>query len=94
MDMATETVGVAGTQFSCWRILLSMRLHLATAAFMICAFVAPVSAQTKSYPRPQIASATGKPAPDFVLQDQSGNAFQLADQRGKWALLYFYRGYW
>jgi len=56
----------------------------------------PVSmaAQSKAYPKPQVASATGKPAPDFTLKDQSGKRFKLHSQHGKWVLLYFYRGYW
>jgi len=45
-------------------------------------------------PRPAIASATGKPVPDFVLRDQDGKEFALASQRGHRVLLMFYRGYW
>ena len=45
-------------------------------------------------PKPQIASAVGQLAPDFTLTDQSGQPFQLADQRGHRVLLIFYRGYW
>ena len=32
----------------------------------------------------------GGPAPDFTLNDQDGNPVSLADQRGRWALVYFY----
>jgi peroxiredoxin Q/BCP len=32
----------------------------------------------------------GGPAPDFTLDDQDGNPVSLADQRGHWALVYFY----
>jgi thioredoxin-dependent peroxiredoxin len=32
----------------------------------------------------------GKPAPDFVLQDQSGRPSSLKDYAGKWVVLYFY----
>ncbi|MEA2332904.1 MAG: thioredoxin-dependent peroxiredoxin [Thermoleophilaceae bacterium] len=32
----------------------------------------------------------GAPAPDFTLQDQDGQPVSLADQRGRWALVYFY----
>lgn len=46
------------------------------------------------YPKPQIASATGQPAPNFTLKDQDGHEFSLASQRGHWVLLFFYRGYW
>lgn len=31
-----------------------------------------------------------KPAPDFSLLDQNGQARSLADYRGKWLVLYFY----
>ena len=50
--------------------------------------------QSKPYPKPQVASAEGKLAPDFILKDQYGKGFRLADQRGHWVLLFFYRGYW
>jgi cytochrome oxidase Cu insertion factor (SCO1/SenC/PrrC family) len=45
-------------------------------------------------PAPQIASAAGKPAPDFTLRDQSGMPVHLAGLRGHMVLLVFYRGYW
>jgi peroxiredoxin Q/BCP len=32
----------------------------------------------------------GQPAPDFTLLDQNGKPVRLADQRGKWVVLYFY----
>jgi peroxiredoxin Q/BCP len=32
----------------------------------------------------------GGPAPDFTLDDQDGNPVSLADQRGRWTLVYFY----
>ena len=32
----------------------------------------------------------GAPAPDFTLDDQDGNPVSLADQRGRWVLVYFY----
>ena len=44
--------------------------------------------------RPQIASAVGKPAPNFTLQDQHGKTVRLASLRGRRVLLIFYRGYW
>lgn len=55
---------------------------------------AMVFSQAKPYPKPQTASAEGKVAPDFTLKNQEGKQFKLADQRGHWVLLYFYRGYW
>ena len=45
-------------------------------------------------PSPQIASAVGKPAPNFTLQDQHGRTVRLASLRGRRVLLIFYRGYW
>ena len=45
-------------------------------------------------PRPQIASAVGKPAPNFALQDEHGKTVRLASLRGRRVLLIFYRGYW
>jgi cytochrome oxidase Cu insertion factor (SCO1/SenC/PrrC family) len=45
-------------------------------------------------PKSQVASAEGKPAPEFTLQDQQGKTFRLASMRGKRVLLIFYRGYW
>jgi peroxiredoxin Q/BCP len=32
----------------------------------------------------------GGPAPEFTLDDQDGNPVSLADQRGRWTLVYFY----
>ena len=46
-------------------------------------------AQTKPYPKPQTANATGHLAPDFTLKDQDGKSFTLSDQRGHWVLLFF-----
>jgi len=62
----------------------------------ILVWLVPISmfAQGKPYPKPQVGSSTGKPAPDFTLTDQSGKPFKLSQQQGKWVLLYFYRGYW
>jgi cytochrome oxidase Cu insertion factor (SCO1/SenC/PrrC family) len=45
-------------------------------------------------PKPQIASAEGKPAPDFTLKDQNGHDFTLSSLHGNPVLLIFYRGYW
>jgi cytochrome oxidase Cu insertion factor (SCO1/SenC/PrrC family) len=53
-----------------------------------------VMGQTQPYPKPQVGSAEGKHAPDFILKDQEGKEFKLSDQRGHWVLLFFYRGYW
>jgi cytochrome oxidase Cu insertion factor (SCO1/SenC/PrrC family) len=53
-----------------------------------------VAVCTVAQQRPQLEPANGKNAPDFTANDQNGNAFKLSSQRGKWVLLYFYRGYW
>ena len=45
-------------------------------------------------PKPQIASAEGKLAPDFTLKDQDGHDVTLSSLRGAPVLLIFYRGYW
>lgn len=45
-------------------------------------------------PRPQVASAAGKLAPDFTLTDQKGKSLRLSSLRGKRVLLIFFRGYW
>ncbi len=66
-------------------VCLAILVWLATIA---------VFAQGKQYPKPQVESSAGKPAPDFTLTDQSGKPFKLSQQQGKWVLLYFYRGYW
>lgn len=50
--------------------------------------------QAKPYPKPQNETASGRFAPDLALKDQDGNAFTLSSQRGRWVLLFFYRGYW
>ena len=34
--------------------------------------------------------APGDPAPDVVLPDETGTIHRLADQRGRWTVLYFY----
>jgi peroxiredoxin Q/BCP len=33
---------------------------------------------------------TGKPAPDFTLEDQNGHEHSLSDFKGQWVLIYFY----
>jgi peroxiredoxin len=51
-------------------------------------------ATCQDLPRPQIPSAPGKPAPNFILKDEHGKTVSLASMRGKRVLLIFYRGYW
>jgi len=63
-------------------------------AAVVMLFVGSAMSQTRPYPKPQVASASGQLVPDFTLKDQDGNHFKLSDQRGHWVLLFFYRGYW
>jgi len=63
------------------------------AALLMLAGASGASAQG-SYPKPQIASASGQPAPEFTLPDQDGKPFRLSSTKGQPVLLYFYRGYW
>jgi peroxiredoxin Q/BCP len=53
--------------------------HLAASMLMF-AFAAASAA----------APGVGTPAPDFRLPDQNGRLVSLAEQRGKWVVLYFY----
>jgi peroxiredoxin Q/BCP len=39
---------------------------------------------------PAGTASPGMPAPPFRLPDQNGKIISLADQRGKWVVLYFY----
>jgi cytochrome oxidase Cu insertion factor (SCO1/SenC/PrrC family) len=53
-----------------------------------------IATSSQVLPKPQITSAEGKPAPNFVLKDENGKAFRLVSLRGQRVLLLFYRGYW
>jgi cytochrome oxidase Cu insertion factor (SCO1/SenC/PrrC family) len=68
------------------------RILIAVAVLAI-AFGIFVYAKTR-VPKPQIAFDKGTAAPDFTLQDENGQPFHLADQRGRNVVLIFYRGYW
>jgi cytochrome oxidase Cu insertion factor (SCO1/SenC/PrrC family) len=72
--------------------LAYMRIFAGTMVLAI--FLGTAMGQNKPYPSAQIPSAEGKPAPDFTLKDQDNRNFTLSEQKGKWVLLYFYRGYW
>ncbi len=52
------------------------------------------AASAQVLPKPQIASAAGKPAPDFSLQDQNGKTVRLSSLRGQRVLLVLFRGTW
>jgi thioredoxin-dependent peroxiredoxin len=49
-----------------------------------------VFALVASGPTAWCAPAPGTPAPAFRLPDQTGKPVSLAEQRGKWVVLYFY----
>ena len=61
---------------------------------LIVALLASCAIAQQRLPAPQVASAAGKPAPDFTLRDQRGRPVHLAALRGHPVLLVFYRGYW
>jgi peroxiredoxin len=63
---------------------------------LLAAFLLSALAFALDYPlaKPQVESNAGKPVPDFVLKDQAGKDFRLADQKGSKVLIVFYRGHW
>ena len=61
---------------------------------LIAVFLTATAFAQQRLPAPQIASAAGKPAPDFTLRNQNGVPIHLASLRGHPVLLVFYRGYW
>ena len=66
----------------------------ATITVLALVFLALFVAKATQVPKPQIANASGKPAPDFTLKDQDGHDFTLSSLKGSPVLLIFYRGYW
>jgi peroxiredoxin len=64
------------------------------ASLTVLSLMSVIAFSQMPLPKPQIASAEGKPAPDFTLKDQNGAPFRLSAQRGSRLLLIFYRGYW
>src|SRR5690349_21221407 len=58
--------------------------HCCAMIWAIAAAAAAANAWSASGPTP------GTPAPAFRLPDQNGKPISLADQRGKWVVLYFY----
>ena len=73
---------------------LQQRLVLAVLLTGVLMAAASTASAQHSYPKPQIASAAGQPAPNFTLSDQDGKPVELAALKGQPVLLYFYRGYW
>jgi len=70
------------------------RKALLVAVLALTGLGCSIRAQDVPLPKPQIASAEGKTAPDFTLRDHKGNLVHLAGLRGERVLLIFYRGYW
>ena len=79
--------------FASQRILATMKK---TAIVFSVLLVLSMLAHALDYPlaKPQIESGAGRPVPDFVLKDQDGKDFRLADQKGRKVLIVFYRGSW
>ncbi len=61
-------------------------LRRLTVAILAAATLQVAAADTPDAGTP----AVGSPAPAFKLQDQTGKWTTLAEQRGKWVVLYFY----
>lgn len=58
---------------------------------MLCALLLPlVALPSFAADAAPAAPQDGQPAPDFKLQDQKGTWHTLAEQHGKWLVLYFY----
>ncbi len=75
---------------------VSLRLPRFLLAFLPVVLLLATASGQRNYPlaRPQVASAEGKPAPDFTLPDQDGKPFRLSSLRGQRVLVIFYRAYW
>ena len=64
-----------------------MKVLVHVFALLVAAFVAsPVFADEAKQAGPSV----GQAAPEFHLQDQKGDWHTLAQERGKWTVLYFY----
>jgi cytochrome oxidase Cu insertion factor (SCO1/SenC/PrrC family) len=75
-------------------MLFTRRLRILIAVLVLALLGAGFILYKMRLPKPQVASAAGRLAPDFTLKDQSSQPFRLADQLGHPVLLIFYRGYW
>ena len=67
---------------------------LGRTSLLLLFLLSALATSSQVLPKPQITSAEGKPAPNFVLKDENGKTFRLASLRGQRVLLLFYRGYW
>ena len=75
------------------KILRKLRIPLIAIALLLVAGLVWFLPKLRT-PAPQTAFVAGTTAPDFTLNDQSGNPVTLSSLRGTKVLLYFYRGYW
>src|SRR5581483_20585 len=76
---------ISSSQTDCYNRVMVTRRLASTLFASICVFaVAAASSSAWGEPTP------GSPAPAFRLPDQNGRLISLADQRGKWVVLYFY----
>lgn len=77
-------------------IVKNTRMRILPLAMLLFGSLAAATAQQQDFPLPppQIASATGKPAPDFRLRDEHAQSITLSGYRGRKVLLMFFRGYW
>jgi peroxiredoxin Q/BCP len=62
------------------------RRHASTDFFALICVIAAATAASSAWSAP----TPGTAAPAFRLPDQNGRLISLADQRGKWVVLYFY----
>lgn len=64
-----------------------MKRFLSLLALLLAIVAAPTFAANAAAPTGPVV---GQTAPDFHLQDQKGDWHTLAQERGKWTVLYFY----
>jgi peroxiredoxin Q/BCP len=69
--------------------MVTRRLASTHSIAWICVFAAAAAA-ANAWSAPPTTPTPGTPAPAFRLPDQNGRPISLADQRGKWVVLYFY----
>ena len=67
-----------------------MKISIVLAILIVLAVAGVVGGSSAASNAPAIGAA----APDFTLNSQENKAVSLHDFKGKWVVLYFYRGYW
>jgi len=70
------------------------RMRVLAIAMLLFGSLAVTGQQDFPLPPPQVASATGRPVPDFRLKDEHAQYVTLSSFRGSKVLLMFFRGYW